>query len=45
MDEIKSIRICKTRNVKTPTRGTAGSSGLDFYVPEDLTPADMDAMA
>ena len=38
------IRISKTRNVKTPTRGTPESSGLDFYVPSDLTSADMEAM-
>ena len=42
---IEKIQICKTRNVKTPTRGTSVASGLDFYVPEDLTAADMDAMA
>ena len=45
MNEISSIKICKTRNVKTPTRGTSLASGLDFYVPEDLTPEDMDKMA
>lgn len=31
---MKKIRISKTRDVKTPTRGTPGSAGLDFYVPE-----------
>ena len=31
------LKICKTRKVKTPTRGTSGSAGLDFYIPEDLT--------
>ena len=41
---IESIKICKTRNVKTPTRGTPGSSGLDFYVPFDITVAEMEAM-
>lgn len=30
------IRIQKTRDVKTPTRGTDGSAGLDFYVPNDF---------
>lgn len=30
------LKICKTRNVKTPTRGTSGSAGLDFYIPENL---------
>lgn len=27
--------IQKIRNVKTPSRGTASSAGLDFYVPTD----------
>lgn len=27
------MRIKKIRNVKTPTRGTALSAGLDFYIP------------
>lgn len=30
------MKIVKTREVKTPTRGTPGSAGLDFYVPEDF---------
>lgn len=30
------MKIFKTRNVKTPTRGTKGSAGLDFYVPYDF---------
>lgn len=29
------MKIFKVRNVKTPTRGTALSAGLDFYVPDD----------
>lgn len=28
------MRIAKIRKVKTPTRGTAQSAGLDFYVPD-----------
>lgn len=27
------MRFAKVRDVKTPTRGTAGSAGIDFYVP------------
>jgi dUTP pyrophosphatase len=27
------MQISKVRNVKTPTRGTVASAGLDFYVP------------
>lgn len=28
------MKIYKSRRVKTPTRGTARSAGIDFYVPE-----------
>lgn len=40
------MQIVKTRDVKTPTRGTAQSAGLDFFIPNDfpghhfLTPGD-----
>lgn len=30
------MKILKVRNVKTPTRGTDKSAGIDFYVPEDF---------
>lgn len=30
------MRIYKTRNVKTPERGTSSSAGLDFFVPDDF---------
>ena len=29
------MKIAKIRDVKTPTRGTSGSAGIDFYVPND----------
>jgi len=29
------VKIAKIRSVKTPTRGTLGSAGIDFYVPDD----------
>jgi dUTP pyrophosphatase len=29
------MRIARTRDVKLPTRGTDGSAGIDFYVPND----------
>ena len=29
------MNIAKIRNVKTPTRGTRGSAGIDFYIPND----------
>lgn len=30
------MKILKVRNVKTPTRGTDKSAGIDFYIPEDF---------
>ncbi len=30
------MKISKTRNVKTPVRGTPESAGLDFFVPNDF---------
>ena len=32
------LRIAKTRDVKTPTRGTGLSAGLDFYIPNTMMP-------
>lgn len=32
------MRILKVRDVKTPTRGTSLSAGIDFYVPNDFKP-------
>ena len=32
------MRISKIREVKTPTRGTSYSAGIDFFVPEDVKP-------
>lgn len=29
------MKLAKIRNVKTPTRGTKGSAGIDFFVPDD----------
>lgn len=29
------LKIKKLRDVKTPTRGTSESAGLDFYIPND----------
>ena len=28
-----NMKFCKTREVKTPNRGTKDSAGLDFYIP------------
>ena len=33
--------ICNSRNVKVPNYGTAGSAGIDFYVPENFTYDDL----
>lgn len=30
------MKITKIREVKTPTRGTECSAGLDFYVPKEF---------
>ena len=30
------MKISKVKNVKTPTRGTPESAGLDFFVPDDF---------
>ena len=30
------MKIAKTRNVKTPQRGTSLSAGIDFFVPEEF---------
>jgi dUTP pyrophosphatase len=30
------LQLQKTGDVKTPTRGTAGSAGIDFYLPNDF---------
>ena len=35
------MRICKTRDVKTPNRGTRESAGIDFYVPNDADNFDI----
>lgn len=32
------MKICKVRDVKTPTRGTAKSAGIDFYIPNYEAP-------
>jgi len=30
------MKIVKVKKVKTPTRGTKGSAGLDFFIPKDF---------
>ena len=30
------MKISKVRNVKTPSRGTEKSAGIDFFVPDDF---------
>ena len=32
------MKISKIRDVKTPARGTEKSAGIDFFVPDDITP-------
>lgn len=35
------LKFLKVRDVKSPTRGTKTSSGIDFYIPNDLTGEDL----
>lgn len=35
----QTIKIFKVREVRTPERGTPGSAGIDFFVPERFEPA------
>lgn len=35
------IQIKKIRDVKTPSRGTPESAGLDFYIPKDYIDSEM----
>lgn len=32
------MKISKCRDVKTPSRGTSKSAGIDFYTPNDMKP-------
>ena len=34
--EKNHIKFAKIRNVKSPSRGSAGSAGIDFFIPEDF---------
>ena len=36
-----TLKICKIREVKTPSRAHDTDAGIDFYVPTDLTIEDM----
>lgn len=31
----KNLQFSRTRDVKLPNRGTSGSAGIDFYIPND----------
>lgn len=33
----QAFKFTKTRNVKSPTRGSEKSAGIDFYIPNDYT--------
>lgn len=41
MMENLSFKFTKVRKVHNPTRNNFGDAGLDFYMPEDLTPEDI----
>lgn len=32
---VPEIKFSKTKNVKSPTRGTSQSAGIDFFIPDD----------
>jgi len=36
-----TLKFCKTRDVKSPTRANPGDAGIDFYFPNDLGPVDL----
>tara|TARA_R110000868_G_scaffold75697_3_gene218299 strand:+ start:259 stop:762 length:504 start_codon:yes stop_codon:yes gene_type:complete len=38
------MKIFKTKNVKTPTRGSGASAGIDLYIPEDFYIKNGDVM-
>lgn len=38
---METLKYCKTRLVKTPARAHPTDAGIDFFVPEDLTPDTM----
>lgn len=33
---MSKMKFCKVRDVKSPNRGTVGSAGIDFFIPEDF---------
>jgi dUTP pyrophosphatase len=35
------VKFFKTKTVKTPTRGTEKSAGIDFYVPDEFNPVTL----
>ena len=39
------LKLAKVRSVKTPTRGTEGSAGIDFYVPDDYPQEDCEILS
>jgi dUTP pyrophosphatase len=42
---MNTLKICRVRNVKLPTRATSGSCGYDLYIPQDLVRLDFNKMA
>lgn len=38
---METLKYCKIRNVKSPTRAHETDAGIDFFVPEDLTVGEM----
>jgi len=38
---MRTMKVQKLRNVKTPSRGTEQSAGIDFFVPEDFETSEL----
>lgn len=38
---MENLEFVKVKAVKTPTRGTDGSAGIDFYIPDNFGPMEV----
>lgn len=41
----ETLKVCRVRNVKVPSRATTGSCGYDLYIPVDLVRLDFNKMS
>lgn len=42
MENVETLKFCKVRNVKSPTRAHQFDAGMDWYVPEDLLEVEIE---